>query len=333
MDTLFKTQAELRAFVNATVGLELDTLAPHLRNSAPEAEIIKIISLTVYNALLTAYADDTLSADQAALLPYVQKPLANLAVYSFVKAGAVNISDAGVTLGTDRDKSAFQWQQNNLETALLGNAYFSLDSLLNYMLANKAKFTGWDGSSEYALNLEFFINNAVTFNNWVNIKENYRTLITLRPAMRHIENSIVKPNMGQELFDLVKTQIKAVSVDDDNKALLAFIEPAVAHLTIARAIEFLSIDITPGGAYFNSLAGNYSDTAKKDPAKAETLAHFAEQNRLAGMAQIENLRQYLNTNASADKYATYFSTDLYQDPTTVVYGYDQVEDSKIYNAL
>lgn len=316
MSTLIKTIEELQKHVSVTVGLEITTLQPYLANAMAEAEVVKILGKTVYTELLTAHNANTLSTAQSALLPYAQKPLANLGVYSYVKTGAVNVSDAGVTTGTDRDQQAYQWQSNNLKESLLDNAYFGLDALLDYMLSVKADFPAWENSTAYSTNYQFVINSAVVYNQWVNIAENFRTFNALKSSIRAVEETNIKPNLGASLFTQLKAEILAQNISADNEALLLFIQPAVAYLSMARAIEFLNISINANGAFYNSLERNTNATATKTKAESANLADFAELNRANGMALLEELTQFLNANASTNTYPTYYSSSLYTNPTS-----------------
>ena len=108
MKTLIQTSAELKSFTGASTALSIESLDSHLVYSWAEDEIIKILGSDFYQDLLNKYDAEELNnaGNEAlkALLPFVQKPLANLAIYSFMQEGSVSIEDQGIT--ADRNKSA-----------------------------------------------------------------------------------------------------------------------------------------------------------------------------------------------------------------------------------
>lgn len=374
MPTLIKTNSDLKQFVTVSTGLEIATLAPFLTNSEAEREVIRVLGQQIYSDLLAAYTANTMTADQTALLPFVQKPLANLALHNYVQQSGVIISSSGITLATDRDKQAYQWQQIKLEQSIINTGYYALDTLIGYMFANEAKFPTWKETSEYYTSRNFFINTAQEFQKWVNIRSNYRTLVALRPFMRNVEYTYLKNVLGEALFGEIKRQILTVGapepgslrfyIDESGelvvesndgqefniggdgqlyltyinmtpevKTLLAeYIQPAVTHLSIARAIQELNFVITADGAFMHGLkaqsAANVTEQIGPDQAQKDS---FSRLHRLEGEEWLKKLTDYLNATASATVYPEYFNSSLYVDPATVTSsGYVVDEDLKIW---
>jgi hypothetical protein len=375
MPTLIKTTNELKQFVTVSTGLEIATLNPFLTNSEAEREIIRVCGQAVYSDLMVAYnaTPQTLTPAQVALLPYVQKPLANLALYFYVQQSGVIISSSGITLAQDREKQAYQWQQIKLEQAIINTGYYALDTLISYLFAHEADFPEWKNTSEYYQNRNFFINTPQEFSKWVNIKANYRTLVALRPFMRQIEYSYLKNALGTELFNEIKAQILTIgapegdtlrfyvdengnlAVDSEEgqefnvdqngqlyltyinmtpevKDLLAdYIQPAVAHLSIARAIKELNFNITADGAFLQGIkAQSAANIQEVNGPDAEQRDQYSALHQQEGMDWLSKMSAFLNAEASAEKYPEYFNSSLYVAPEDVVQGWKPEDDSKIW---
>lgn len=331
MAGLFNTIAEVQKYASVTAGLDISSLDPFLTDSLAEAEVIKILGFNLYDQLLTAYQGNALTLELQALLPKVQAPLAPLALYYFLQEGNVQITSAGAV--ADRDKSAFQWQQLKFEDAQLKTAYYRLDRLIAFLHTNKANYDGWDETSEFAATREFFINSPDVFQKWVNIGSSYRTLVSLRPPMREVEENKIRPALGDGLFEELKAAILNDGLSADQNALMRFIIPATAQLTIAQGIEEVNLEITPEGAYNHSLrAQSAANIKEKTPANAQQLAQAAERLATRGGNWLQQLTDYLNANASESRYPSYFNSALYTEPVSTSFR-GQENGDKLYNAL
>lgn len=334
MNKLINTEEEMRAFTGASVALSIETLEPYLTASPAENEIIKILTPSVYEELATAYNDDTLNDNGnehlKKLLPYAQKPLANLAIFYYMQEGGLSIQDGAIVAA--RDKSPYQWQQRKAEQHYLNNAYFSLDALIQHMITNKDDFTGWENSDAYKQGTGHFISTAQEFQKYVNIGESHRTFIALLPVMRNVESGIVQSTLTVDLYDDLKQSLLDENTDADENKLLEFLRPAVAYKTMAEAIDELNIEITGQNVFQTSLKSITENiVAKKNPER-EVLCEYKNMMEQRAGDWLIRLTNYLNENASESKYPLYFNSKNYQDPDTDT-SYDQDEDSNVFNAL
>jgi len=332
MRTLLNTNSELKQFVAVSSGMSIDALLPYLSNSEAEKQIIAITGQTLYADLLTAYLENTLSTEQEALLPYVQKPLANLAVYQHIQQGGVVVSNSGVTLTTDRDKQAYQWQQVKIENSLLNQAYFALDALRVYLEANKVDFASWESESDYAQSRDYFINSPDDFSKWVDIKNNFRTLVALRPIMANIEGSLLKNTLGTDFYERLKTGIKAGDLtQDENDLINQYVQPALANLCIAEAAKKLNFDITADGAFIHSLrASSSANISEKTAPDTEQRDAFINLHEAQGKTWLSNMVDVLNASASELLYPLYFASEQYTSPEeqSTGFGVDITDDTQ-----
>jgi len=331
MKVLIRTESELKEFTGVSMALSIESLSPHLAFSWAEDQLISILGQTLYENLLSAYADDTLeqtaNAKLKVLLPYAQKPLAALAVYSFMQEGGVMISDQGIT--ADRDRSAFQWQQQKAETHYLENAYRSLDRLISFLISNKSDYSNWSDTAYHSSQGNLLIGSPALFNEHINIRSSYRTFVALLPHLHQVQERQIASLLGDEFLADILSKLQ----DEKYKDLLKYLRPALAFLSMAEAIEVLHIELTGDGALLYSLRTNVGNIQEQHAPASSELARSALRYQERGRSWLQDLREHLNAQASAEKYPLYFNSANYEDPTEIGQSYQQDFNSNMYNGL
>src|SRR5690606_36293899 len=112
-----------------------------------------------------------ITAKESALLLLLQKAAVNFALGYYVNSGAVNISNAGITVTkSDKRLPASDKKLVALRRDCFESAYGALEKAVDYLESNLADFTEYAGSDEYKANRAYFINNSKDFqSNGVNI--------------------------------------------------------------------------------------------------------------------------------------------------------------------
>ena len=335
MQQLITTREELQAFTGASAGLSLNSLQPYLSNSLAEQQVLKVLTPELHSTLLAAYHENTLeeeaNAHLKALLPLVQKPLVNLALYYYLQEGSVRITDAGIE--TNRDKTAFAWQAEKVERVYLEHAYFGLDALITHLLANADDFSTWASSSAYANAMQHFVRNAATFQQSVNIGSSHRTYLALLPVLAQVEQGPIVGLLGDDFYEELLVAYQADDLTAEEQRLLDKLQPAICFLTMAEAITDLNISISADGAFQHSLKASTQSVKEKQPANENDLDRYRLQMLKRGEEWLERCRTYLNAKASASVFATYYASDLYSDPSASSATYTQDFDSNVYNGL
>ena len=331
MKILINTEDELKQLTGVSMALSIESLTPHLAFSWAEDQLIAILGQELYESLLNAYADATLEQDAnaklKALLHYAQKPLAALAVYSFMQEGGVMISDQGIT--ADRDRSAFQWQQVKAEKHYLENAYRALDRLITFLLANKGDYPTWADTAYHFSQGSLLIPSPALFNEHINIRSSYRTFVALIPHLRQVQERQIASLLGDAFLADVLAKIE----DEKYKDLLKYLRPALAFLSMAEAIEVIHIELTGDGALLYSLRTNVGNIQEQHAPASSELARSALRYQERGRSWLQDLRAHLNANASAEKYPLYFTSDQYEDPALQGQSYQQDFNSNLFNGL
>jgi hypothetical protein len=329
---LITTLDELKAYLPASLTFNIADLKPYIKR-AEERFIIPFLSKAQYDDLHAAYMASiatvpvALSSDDSALLDKVRAPLANFAFFLYVPFAQVQFDSSGVRVSvTENQKPANKDQIEKLIESFSNGGYEGTDQLLDFLEENKATYTLWAASSSYTEFKELFINTTDQFGESVFISpstgNSRRTFLSLRPVMKKIEDFFIKPVTGKELFDQIKTQIASGTISANNQTLLDMIRPAVANLTIAKAIANNSVVLTEQGISV------YNHSEGFDAAGAGPLSLLKNQSAEDGQTYVKQLRDYLYANVST--YPLFEASSAYESGGTDVFTNDPDSTSKIY---
>jgi hypothetical protein len=241
------------------------------------------------------------------LLEMIRKPLALYAMWLGVDEFGVSISSQGIqVIETPTHKTAPQYRVQNLKENWIRRANTSLDLVLKFLDEHKEDYPGFDPQDA-----DLFIRGTLEFNSEVDIRESRRVFVSLKPIIRSVEKKYIRPTLSAELFDELKDAWKS---DDDlttaQLVLLDFIRPALAHLTMARALLEISIDILDWGI-FDTAGNTFANVSSKQASNKDRISIMAEANQRDGESELKSLQQFLDETASEDVYPAYFHSTRY----------------------
>ena len=311
MKYLFKNTLQLCEHVGFDINTNFDAIKRELA-WCERTYIAKYLGSNQYNALLTAYNDgSSISDSDQELLDKVQPALANLTIAHFATTKQVSISEAGTRISVTADKkTAFQWQKEEVSREYFMRGFNLLEDLLSFLEANKDTYTAWRDQS-YTVFKEFLINDAVTFSTHYQISDSRRLFLAMRPAMRKVEVFTISPAITSGLVDKLKARIKDDSIngstdaDKKYKVLLILLQPAVANLTISRAVLELPVVIGHDTIYLNEIVATEGKTEKM-PA-ADMLAQLRDQTYQDGMMYLDLAIEWLKANATEDLFEDFYA--------------------------
>ncbi|QHL87411.1 hypothetical protein GU926_08170 [Nibribacter ruber] len=321
MKTLIRTIEEFTLYVGVASSFELEPVMGDILLVEDE-HLRKYLGNAFYELLLEKYEAQTLTDKQKVLLGYLQGAIANLAMEGYMALNQVDITNLGIHIHSDQSvKTAFQWQTNELRRSLLKKGYSALEKSLQYLIANveEADFIEWKNSGILSQFRRNFINAAAEFSEHYSIRNSWLTFLGLQPVIRKVERMGIIPQIGEELADEISTQIKAGTVSEDNKRLLEYyIQPALAHLTVAKALVEQGFELTPDGIEITYARIDEGNAKEADADNAKLLESKIREAEVDGLHFLHKMRQYLDRNASETKYAAYFTSDRYSAPVEKV---------------
>lgn len=346
MRILFDTIDQVKDYIAVNVTSKLTTIQPYIYRAQ-----VKFIKPLIGNDMLEAlldYKEESLNSSDsnydgymAGLLERIRLPLICYAYHLYTPMGQVQVSDGGIHIVVNENKKqAFQWQVDMLDKSWLNAAHDFMEEVLEYLDDNIDEFEDYEESDEYAANKSLFINSAKDFNEEVFINSSRRLFSFLRPIMKSIEKKYIKPVISEDYFDELKASIKGDSTDSesgpaevssDDQKIIDRIKPALSHLTMARAVSELSIEMIPEEIFENSLADRLTMRASK-AAEKDKISFYIRQMQQDGEAELKALQEYLDKNASSTLYSTYYNSDCYYSPDESDYRgeYDNSSTSGIF---
>ena len=260
---LITTIVQLRAASSINVSNNIDNWLPYL-SDAEDVFIIPAIGQNLYDAIISYLNPDSNEDSESgnagseaqipnpildALILRVRKALSLYALYLGIDEVAVSVSGAGIqVLQSDTHKPAPQYQIMNLKETYISRAHRQMDLILSYIEKNYSELPAVDFPK-----YPYFIRNAEEFQLYADIHASRRVFLSLMPIMESVEKKFIKPTISELLFDDLKSKLQiGNSLSDDERTLLGYIMPSLAHLTMARALLEISIDILDWGVFNNS---------------------------------------------------------------------------------
>lgn len=316
MATLFRNISDVKKFVGggANTSMAIESLTPALEMAAQEY-VTPWVGDTVWNTMLANYPD-SLTTEQEALLPYLQRPVALLAMHEYAKVGNVQFNENGMhRIETEYQKSAYKYQENEYKKWMLEQGFNAIEMLLNFLEDNQVSYPEWS-SSYQAKNRALFINTAAIF------KENYSkslsryTFEMMRTLIEDVELFAIKPLIGTDQYDALKTAISAKTETSEQSDLIIKIRKAVAYFSVQEALKhkWVSIDGNRLSSYEQAEAQGY-ETANIPTAEGISLS--IRSNDEMANRHISNITQFLDDNiADYPLYAAFIEAQAVADSDT-----------------
>lgn len=317
MDNLISTDEQLHLVAGVNESFSVVVLAADL-DLVQERDLRPLLGDQLLADLLAGQAAGSLTAAEGKLVYYLQGALGNLALVEYLPLAQVQISQMGINLN---GKTAFEWQIRELRASFVRKGYNYLERALAYLdspaEAQEPSFVAWRSSGAGGAARQYLLSSAGDFSEWCNIGASRLVFNALLPSLRKVEAFDVAPVLGDAFYDELKVQVQARALTADNQRVLRmYVQPALASLTVAKAVPEVGLSLNGSALELNVYR---FDEAQRTPANNATgspiagLLELKVQAALSdGQRYLQLLRGYLNAQASATRYATYFTSSTYQ---------------------
>lgn len=238
MAELFNSISEVKSQVGGAISqtLELDSIAPVIYDTA-RRHITPYLSQSVYDALVSAHAANTMTSAQTALLPFVRKSLALLTMYEYSKVGAIEFGEGGIHRNeTDSKKAAFRYQEKQYQEYCLEKGYDALEVMLKYLSDNTGSYATWAATPEAEAHRTPLLNYAAAFRMAVQVQCDRYTFECLRPIIGAVEAFAVQALLPQAFWDAFVTAHVAGTLTNFEQTLRLRIRRAIAHRALDEAM-------------------------------------------------------------------------------------------------
>lgn len=241
----------------ANLSVSLASLEPGL-NAAYENHVRPFISPELWQQLQTAAGHEEIPGDwmsaatpttgvwatdpdnytaaQLALLPYLQRPLAMLALYEYTATSSLQLSEAGLMrVESENTKTAYKYQERQYRQWLLHNGYEGLERLVAFLHTHVDDYSAWEDSDAQQRHTAVLLNTAALMRTHYSSYISRYTYEAVRPLIEDIELFGVVSTIGQEQYDallaVANTATGAVA-----KAIKA-LRKAIANYTVVEALR------------------------------------------------------------------------------------------------
>jgi len=251
----------------------------------------KIASLAADSESISVSDSDTTNPLYYEILSLSQGIVTNIALLDYIPEGQLEISSQGIRINTtDTKKTAFPWQITLLENRYKKGRDTKLEDLLQLLFTKDIE--EWNNSPVIRKLRKRFINSALQFDKHFSIEESHLLFIRLLPDMDYVEKIYIRSLLNDAFIEELRERIldgedaeNDNPSDDEKQYILLFelIAATVAYLTIHHTKIAL-----PDGK----------------PDDIEIRATHAQQQ----------LKEFLNNNASDSLFSVYFSSEKYTAP-------------------
>lgn len=301
------TKEDFQKRISTTAKLNMDVYNADMYQ-VQDDHFANVFGEDFYLNLCKKYEEGTATDLQVQLVEILFDAIAPLAQASYLPLQPLQISDRGAHIvSTGDEKTPFEHQVKAAQQALIYRGFQAIERALRFLERHidAPDFELWATSQACTRYKQHTLSNADEFNEHFPIGTSRRTYMALLPTIRKVEAFFLKPVLGEDYWYELKEQLKDRDVSADNQELLQrFIRPAVAHLSVANAS-------TAEFSFSGESLLLQTAIQEKDGNPQNSYRLQAEK---AGRTYLAKLKQHLDRNASAEKYATYFNSDAYTAP-------------------
>ncbi len=329
MPSIVTTTDTVRLFATVDANMSFNSIKPHI-DTVEETIIIPALSQAMYDII----AGTGLTTKQQTLLKLAQRALVNLALFEGAKGDfQVNVDNGGIRQAHSENlKPAFERNIRDYKQDKFLKGYQALDAMLVFLEENEsdADFDAWKTSTSYTKYAENFIRSATDFRKHYTLVQSRYLFIQLLPDMVAAEEGIVKDILHETLYNTLKSTWADGSITADNRKLIPYIQQLIAHTTISKGLDKLSIKVDERGITIYQ-SGSTDTTEQAMPADQAKIARLVALATAEAERSAKRLIQYLQDNKTL--YADYTSDPAYNEYSPVPLGGITSENEKVIVGL
>jgi hypothetical protein len=296
---LFQTTEELKQYIPVDAALNWATVKMYV-GEAEQLFVKDLLGEAMYDTLHTDYSANAgapVDANNAALLPYVQRCLAYYTMFLGIDHLNVNVGDAGTTQHrADNSEPAPKWKIDALKVNYIKSGDLHAQKLLEFLEKNASptKFNDWYSSSANTIAEGLLVPTITVAEQYVDISDR-RLFRRMKKKIREIEMNLVKKLIGADQYDQLVTEIKADSLKDnaEDTALVEKLRPIIARKALYEVIPFLKLSVTADGI---TIMSSNDSTISKSAAGKEDIQALRQSLSSDFTSDIEELKQFVIDN-------------------------------------
>jgi hypothetical protein len=237
------------------------------------------------------------------LVKHIQLPIAYMATLWHYQGNDISHEDTGrkVKIDADNEKMPWEWMYNRDDAAALRMYQKAYDRLINFLNANASSIEEWENSDARKKAMALFIYNWEQFNDLFAIDASPSFFLRLAPVMAEIERKFIKPILGADKFNELKTLIQGgEDLSEANQELYETVCDPIPLLTMAKAAKRFSLTVMPEGVVQFFTSSDQVENASQ-AVVLEHIKYVAKDLHRDGLEVLNELKKYwsaLNTDES-----------------------------------
>jgi len=292
---------EIRPYIAVSNALSFRTMRTALQNAfglfirpiVGDKIVTKLYS--IYNSItdISVISEDTDNTDYR-LLYYAQRANAFLAFWYDYDEMQVLIGDSGPKRQeSEKAKTPYKYQELSLKNGFKQKGFDALDNIIAFLEDNISAYPDYKESDNYSETLDAIVRNAKEVNMYYSISNSRLIYLRLKPNIRVIEDTIIAPRIGSDLYDEFKTNLKETDPDEKYIKLRDKLLPVVVFYSIQKLLLETG-SITDRGLFFASLKGNEGSYESLDPVADNRIVLQANKAEADAISYWELVEKYLN---------------------------------------
>lgn len=279
----WNSAAEIKAFVKVNTAISFNMLETPLRNAFRQflkpllGDAMAVGVMEIYQEQNTEGTAERKKSD-ADLLEICQRANANLAFWYDFDEISTRITDAGFQRQESENgtfKPAYKYQEDNLRMSFRNKGFNALDELLEFLYLHIADYPEFAASQAYRDRNSAIVRNTFDVNEIYTINNSRIVFLRLQPHLKFVEEMLLQPAMGEELYERLLDGIVESSADGAEQKKIERLRQACARFIVTMAIRRLLMEtgsITDRGLYFTTIENSDKGNERKQPVDVSRIA-------------------------------------------------------------
>lgn len=328
---LLKSIDDLKIYLGRAINKAstLEFIAPYIQLAEDEFILPAIGAemLAELNLQFNATDPDTLTAANRALLTRLQRALAFYTYVKYLPYSLGNDGDNGLQeQATDKSAPVRIGVLDKRQRETATNAATALETALMFLFRKQADYPTWRASDAYKEANALFIFSATELTEYLpQAAGSYRLFLSLVPYLKMAEQQQIKPVIGSDQYDdLKEKRLSLEPLEPVSIRLMEAVSQATARAAYAKALYYLNVEQTAGGAL--RIRSDFDGIYNQKAVEANLLMQAQRLADTEAASSLNALVTYLKINA--DQYPLFKNSDRY-----TARGPNELPDNTAYKGI
>lgn len=301
MAILIKTIAEVKAVIPMNMTADFERLNPFLAN-AERLYVQNLIGKDEFTDMQTIYTNASFNTANI-IDPIVkksiliaQKIICNIGYLFAIPLLSVSVGASGIQINSSADKkNAFQWQIEDIKKSIQELGGSAIEEMLILADENPLIFDKYIISENYQKQKKYLITTAAEFSDYFEIKKSRFLFQSLCSLMYRVESQIIEKTIGENFLATLKLPNTTAQ---QKKLSNKYIKPALALLTVAKAINERVFAFNDGVVSYNFIAANQENLKSSKEVLQEKILPLVKSLTDDANVFLQDAQSFITANAS-----------------------------------